>query len=595
MKRPWLKLILAALLLPVVLYGFVGYSDIGDLAPSNTEVLVAMPKPLQVLERVIDSELLATVASQEGGKGMSRSRQFWAGVKKYGVLLEGARHFVKSLYVAVPHNPTPGFSQTQLATYYVDLGFAGRVLSDVTKFGVIRLPGQPSFTAGYRVFLQPPLAIAFVDNFLVLGHINNVMGSLETLAGQTPTLNAAGDRLSRMQHLVEDDAQAAVFVFSRALFRAPSELSGRLDPRAFFKASAVDLAVGSVHLTEDGAAASLKIVPVPGKVVSPFTPEKTGSFSTAALPDDGTVVYAAMRLDRPADLAPVVLEMLDTSGQVNKLRRKIALLGLAKLMEYAGPEIAVVTDEDLGLQKPVFVWRVSQMEPLREFLENLSRNAASETAVLNTPLGPDGSLLGDLLMQAPNDEAIGNLLLQVDPAQRKAVAELAEQLRDKKIDLATLLAESQRLSVGGSTYFWRLSEERLLLSVDRNLVDRFAKNLAAGKLPPEFADEKSGIPTDGPVLAWINLVPWLNELATGLEHPAAKIAARRPHVAIGSRSDGTDLELVARLNVDIGLAPVTPRNLPWAAVFWILKGLSLLLGLYLGWVIVRAVLTIRSR
>jgi hypothetical protein len=584
--RVWLKIFFAALFLLAPLYVFLGYSDIGDVAPSNTDVLVIVNDPIELTDRVLATDFIDIIRRLDSAKTFDAYLTLWGRLSSTEWAYSLARRVVKTVYVAVPHDRAPNVEGVGIATFYVDLGLAGRVLSDLAQVGLFAPPGEVILHYNQRVFLQGPLAVAFLDNFAMFGARENVLASVGTLAGQELSLNATADRLARMQKLAQADAEVTALIFARQMFRPGDQGVGGFDPRAMLRAAAIDLAVLNVDLQPGGAAIDFRIEPLEGKVISPLTVEKTDAFATASLPDAGTVLYGALRLDRPADLAPMLLAALDKHGRLKKLTRKFALLMLKNMLQHTGQEMAVAyTEESPDL--PVYAFRVTDAAAMTEALAKLSREARKQVDALSQVVGPAGETIADQLSGLENKEGLQQLLAETPASLATKIESLAGKLDGNLRDVARWIQDAQRLSVGTSDYYWRMVGDTLLLSASPRLVDRFEKNLAAGNTPAALVDPDHDVPLDGPVLGWINLVPTLDKLTTSLADPAAWLAAKRPHLVIGSVTDGTDLTLRGFLSAEIGLRPRSPEGIVWRIGFWVGQGLLALFGLWLICVIVR--------
>ncbi|MDP8224822.1 MAG: hypothetical protein P9L99_15795 [Candidatus Lernaella stagnicola] len=593
MKRLWLQFLVAALLLPWPFYLFFGYSDIADLAPGNTEALIMVNDPVDWVDRAANSELALQLENHETGKALKPAFDLWRKSREKDWLFTGLRHFVRRVYIAFPHDRTPNLQQPEIMTFYVDLGFAGRVASDLMNFGVGFLKGQAVTHHGRPVIVQPPMAYAFLDNYFVAGSADNVMASVATMAGVESGVDAAGKRLARARRNAPD-ADIVFYVLSRTPFRVPSKPTGKIDARTFVNATGIDYAVGGLDIENGRWRAEFEIVAVPGKIVSPYTQRTGDPFATLSLPDSGTVGYAALRINRASELAPVMIGIFDSEGRLTKLRRQLLSLALQSLLDHAGHELAIVFSEEKMLSEPVYVFLVEDPAEMTSMLEKLSKTANEQAAALQAPVGTDGQSVGEKLAEVADSAQLNSLLQQLPAGVREKVAAVADQVTGGA-DLQRLLTDTQHLTLGTTSLFWRISDNRLVLSQSRTLADRYHRNLESGRPPDEFARAADFVPQDGPLVAWINLVPLLDKSAGDLSHPLAWLSAKRPRLAVGAVETGAGVKFLADLNMDIGLGESRDANAMWILLFWLLGGLVVLGGVVGGLIVVRGVLAIARR
>jgi hypothetical protein len=376
------------------------------------------------------------------------------------------------------------------------------------------------------------------------------------------------------------------------MFRPSPQVGRGLDPRGFFRASAIDAATANLTLTDDGVKLRLAIQPVAGKLVSPLTVSTPGPFTTRTAPDDGTLLYAALRLERPTELSAVLLEMLG-SDEMKSLKKKLTLLMLNTFFEYTSHEFAILLDEDLRGEFPVLVFELAKPDAMLELLAKLSKTAESQTSLLSMPYGPNGETLAALLADAAGGESAA-WLDKIPASQRPQIETLAKKIRAGLLDPKKILEDSQRIYMFGRSWHWRLGGNRLILATLPEHAERYLQNLTSGPAPKEMQDGAGAAPLDGPVLAWVNLASVLGKMFPDPEHPLNSLAAAHPRLAIGATTADGRFELRGAVPIALGLGK-PPGFSTWYVALHVMQYAGYLLALFCLYVAVRAVLTLATR
>jgi hypothetical protein len=566
----------------LVLFGLFGYRDFPHAAPAKTAVVATVNRPFNLADKVFDSEMLRKLfpPSSAGeadpqAEAVNALRAAWTSLKDRSFVVAAARFFVKSVRVAWTPVPAPDGHPVLTPALYVDGGFLARLAGLLMPRGLFPGPAKSFAYRGRRVFVADAASFAFIDNFVVIGPIEYVRAALDGLAGGSLARGDNGERFRRSLALCDRRADVSAIFLDMDLFRPARPL----DPRSFFAAAAIELAVANLELHEDGPRVQLALQPLSGKLACPLTTLTPGEFVTRALTGgDDVPVYVAARLEQPGALSAQLLDLLADPDDMKSLQKKLALMMIDTFFGYTGHEFAIVMDAGKA-DFPVCVFQLAKEKEMLELLGKLSKGSDSQPPLLSEPLGPGGKTLADSLEDLKDDAKLHEILAQAPSDKWTAIGELAQQVRSGHFNLEKLAQETHRVYMFGRSWHWRIARGLLILATTAEAADRYRTKIDLGAIAPLLQNGAAYVPVDGPFLAALDLRTFFAD-RTSLPGPLARAVGFMPKLAVGSRYSGFRLTIAAVAPSQLGLGAPTQVGLFWMTILHGLRGLVVAFGLF---------------
>lgn len=574
MKHPWLSLIVSGIVLILLSLLLLPSVEVEEIAPAGAGALVKISDPINIIEKMAGSELVRTMARMPALEPIAYLLTNWEKIKEETFFYSALLFFFKDVHVAIPADLSRYSLNEMPFTTYLDLGMAGRLISMVSRLGIFAQSRSYFRHRGHLMYHKGNQAAVFIRNMVILGSEKAVISAIDTYEGGKPSLQDNALRYEKSLNLVDSQADISVMLLSRSYFRAAESPEIFFDPRALISAPAVEAAVVNISIEDDGFYATLELQPFSGKVISRYTQDQQIPFKTLVLPDDGTMLYAAIRVEDPAAFGTLLLDTLSGDKNVKALRRKMASLILNSFLEYVDREMAVVIDADNPGKMPTMVLQVTDAEKVRAFFDKMAKAEMAKTSLLNRALGENGQELLEMLAENPTPANVEKLLNLLPVNLHAEVRLLAEKLREGAVSPDQVGLDEQRIGLFGYGWYWRMIEGNLILAPMPDLADRYEKNLQAGKPPKEFSVDNPAVPTDGSLVAWFNLAQVLNRLDPEREKPASWLAAKHPHVVVGVKSDTDRFVLAMQLPLKLDLTTFEARgSIGWKVAFYVLGAL----------------------
>jgi len=604
-------LIFSSAIVLFALYGLVGFNDFAHTAPKDAAIVVELHRPLELADKLLNSDIYARLfppaavplksapkkaplAEAMPADPLSAYPQRWRDLGDYSFARAAIQFAMKSCRFVL--TPTLGPAEKPVLTpaFFVDGGFLARLAGHLMPSGF--LPAPKSFDHhGRRIFVVDEFAFAFFDNYVVLGLTDDVRATVEAIVAGRLAKGENRDRYRRALALADKHADAAAIFLDDSLFRPAPNVAHGFDPRAFFPGGAVDLAVANVWLKEDGPRVRLVLSPYPGKMVNPLTITAPGEFLTRPLASDNVAVYVAARLERPAELSALLLDLLADSDEMKSLRKKLAMMMLDTFFGYTGHEFAIVLDSASAEPGnfPVCVFQLSKEHDMLDLLAKMSKSGDEAAEVLSLPLGPEGKPLSEAIDDLKDDAKLAELLAKVPADHRAALESIARRVRAGQAPLAAVERQAHRVNMFGRDWHWRITKSMLILATSAELADRYQNKLEHYSPPPLLQNDSPYVPIDGPFLAEASLAALLGKTAAG--GPAANFIELAPRLVVGGKYTRSRLTIFGAIPVRLGLANVYDGGLFWLSLLYGSRGLLLAVALACLALAVRAAYLLSGR
>jgi len=589
--------IIKIILIGPVIFGvlWIVFSDIEiqEILPSGVGAVVMLHHPIDSVEKAVGSEFVGTLSKRQGMEQLKDLLNFWENVRGREPIFTLYQLLFKKVYFSVPADLTNLARNQSIYTMYVEMGFVGQLVSFFGNRGFFRFSDQVAQHRGYALIRRKNDVVAYVRNFMIIGQMTHVVQSIDAFEGGISSLQDIEERYHKSLQVVDETADVSAVLLSSAYFRKGDSDAHLFDPRLFLSAPAIERAVLNLYLEEDGPSARLVVQAKPGKLVSPYTIDKPGEFRTITLPDADTFLYAALRLERPADLSTTLFDMFTADQEVSKLRQKLTVLLFNSFLEHMGSEIAVVMAYDELTGFPVVVFEVKQTEAVKKLLDKYAKVKDAQMAMHDLVMDDAGKKLVETILTTENPQQAEALLAKVPADQRAQVEMLVDKMRSEGTTLAELENDRRQISLFGRTLYYRLVDDHLILAPTSEAANRYEKNLTAKVVQPEFGADARLAPIDGPYLGYLNLAVPLSKSDPQRENYAGWLATRKPHLLIGSQVNDGKLIVTAHVPFEMGLTSVEANaSIPW---LFILIGGALVLTIlfvFLVYVFLKAVAAI---
>jgi hypothetical protein len=333
----------------------------------------------------------------------------------------------------------------------------------------------------------------------------------------------------------------------------------------------------------------MQMTGMPGKILSPLTNDKPQAHATVCLPDEGTYIYASVRVARPSALAPVLLSMVSGSQNMQPLQKKLVTLLLNSFLENTGDEVALALDFDTPGGFPTLLFQVRNMPEMKKILDRMAQSEELRRNALNLPVGANGETLLQLMARSPGTDELTQALRLYPAEQRAEIVALANKIRRGAITPDQIALDPQRIGMFGRALHWRIVDDYLVLAPLPDLANRYATNLRAKKALPELSANEKPITLDGPFLAWINFAAPLALADPTNERLPSWLAARHPRAVVGSKVTDERLQFDARLSFNLGVRATTLKTSTlWTGLLLLAEGLGFLLVAYCLYVAFKA-------
>lgn len=596
MKSRLLIIFVTGLLLIPFLWVLMSNVSIEEVVPAKTGALVRVDRPMDLAEKIVSARFVQDLAKQPKMDVLAALLSDWSGMRNKPTFLTAVNFFLKAVYVSAPSDLTRYGPMEMPFTTYFDLGLLGRAFSLMSTIGTFGGMGQVSTHRGHKVYVKNNVkAAVFFRNMMIQGPQSGVLKALDAYHGGGAALDEHAERYRRVVEMADQQADLQLMILSRSLFRPAEETQSFLDPRKFLSPAAIDGAALNAYFDDDGISVKMEIAAVPGKSVSPYTLDKPQQFATRFLPDEGTTLYAAMRVERPAALGNLLYEYFSGDQQVKKFRQKLVMLMLNTFLEYAGNELAVLVDENVtGL--PTVVFEMRDPEKITQLLDKTAQSEQARANALNLPVREDGQTLADSLAKGIPDEELDKLLQLVPADQRDEIKLIAKMIKDGLINADEVTLDNKRIGLFGRAMYWRVQGNHLILAPTPVAAERYRLNLQAQKMREKVEQAADAVPLDGPWLFWINLSPLLEKIDALGEEVTSWLTAKHPQIVVGSAAGSDRLTLVAKLPFDLGITNVKLSvSEGWTALLFAVQALFVLIAVVLAVVFLRALFQLMWR
>jgi len=589
--------IMKIILIGPVLFGvlWIAFSDIEiqQILPSGVGAVVMLHHPIDSVEKAAGSEFLGTLSKKQDMDQLKNVLNFWESVRGREPIYTLYQLLFKKVYFSVPADLTNLAENQSIYTMYVEMGFVGKLVSFFGNQGFFRFADQVAQHRGYALIRRKNDVVADVRNFMIIGRMTHVVQSIDAFEGGISSLQDSEERYHKSLDVIDDSADVSAVLLSSAYFRKGDSDEHLFDPRLFLSAPAVERAVLNLFLEDDGLSARLIVQAKPGKLVSPYTIDKPGEFRTITLPDTDTFLYAALRLERPAELSTTLFNMFTADQEVSKLRQKLTILLFNSFLEHMGSEIAVAMPYEDLLGFPVIVFEVKQTEAVKQLLDKYAKVKDAQTAMHDLVMDDVGKKLVETILTTENQQQAKALLDKVPAEQRAQVETLLGKMREDGATFAELEKDRRQINLFGRTLYYRLVDDHLILAPTSEAANRYEKNLAAKVMQPEFSADTRQAPIDGPYLGWINLAAPLAKSDPTGESYTGWLATRKPHLLIGSQMNDGKMIVTAQLPFEMGLTAVEAKaSIPWLLILFGGGLVLTILFLFLVYVFLKAVAAI---
>ena len=544
MKRPWLRLILPALFLVVVGWLFFTSLKIDQAFPPNTAAVIQFRSPLELADKICGHDLVRSLVKLPELKEAEGFLVDWNKLRSRSDLLTAALYYIKSAGLLILPDKSPNSQSRWPFVIYCDLGWLGRTAS--AAGALLPNSGKPSYR-GYEIHRTGEFAACLVRNLVLAGPEANVRLAIDAVEGGSGRATEALDRYKKTLALADRQADLTAIILDRSIFQAPPEKKGGFDFRSFLSAPAIDQAAMNVYLGHDDLSVRLALVPVPGKTISPLTLDRPGRFISFPLLDERTLIYAAIRVERPTALSPLLLDALSGDREGQKLRQKLAMLMLNTFLEYSGHELAVMFDDQYPAGLPTLVFQIPEPEKALEAMNKMTKSSDASNNVLNFPIGEGGLTLAQTLKNKISQSELEKLLTLLPPDQRMEVTDLARRIRDGSLQPEEVIMDPQRIAFYGHALHWRLADHLLILAPLPDLAQRYQHNFDANQPLAWLAGQNPPVPLDGPFVGWINLAGLIAGISEDRQLWMGPVAEGQPRLMIGTRAQEKQLEITVKL------------------------------------------------
>lgn len=578
------RLIFFGGLLLITLFTLVGFHDLDRLAPADTGILAIVQRPTELLVKLDGARLLRLLASPAREDDTEAAASQEAAFVDDPLTMGFLRYFVKKAYVRLPREWSAARQLERQVTVYADLGLPGRVISLLARCGWLAITENRTVYHGYPIFLEEAAAVAFADNFAIIGPEAQVRASLDVLDGSVPALDTDGDDYRLAEESLDPSADVSLLIFGRDLFRPPLAKAGRFDPRLVLNPSGIRCGAADLTFDARGVRGRLVLAAAPNLDVAPMLHDQPGEFATASLADEQTTAYLGFRLGAPTGLTPILLDLYDPLREQDKTVRALAQWLFDTLLKHLATEMALLAPPEQSGAEPVLIARIADQAEVRRLLARkttITGVSSRHAWLFAAPRRENGPSLAEDVLALKSVEELDALLAEIPAENRGEVGLMAkkviggtEEFRRKfLIDSQSIWRQNQRGPV--AYWHWRFAGDFLIVAASSELAEEYRRKLEAGRIPETMTGERF-YPVNGNVLARLDLTGPLRKLKSNRMLRIQDLLEQRPQLFLGARKDGANLvvagEAPLRLNV-----PEAVNGEQWVLIFKILHGLAYVL------------------
>lgn len=577
-----IRIVFFSILLLVSVFGLFGYHHIDHLAPADAGILAIIDHPAELLVKLDGAQLIRLLASPAPEGDMEEAVVQEVSFIEDPLTMGFLRYFIKKAYMCLPREWSPEQKLERQVTAFADLGFPGRILSLAARFGVIQLTEDRTEYHGYPIFLEGSLAVAFADNFAIVGPEAQVRASLDALDGSLTGLDTGSEDFRQAVKHADPQADVTLLIFGRELFRPPLAKAGRFDPRLILNAGGIRSGTVNLTIEANGVRGRLYLTASPNLDVAPLLHEQRGAFATAALAAAPQAAYLGLRLGKPTGLAPILTELYDPLHEQDRAVREMAQWLFDTLLKYLATEMAIVMPADAAGAEPVLIARIANQAEVRRILARKTtiKGVASQQAwFFAMPRQEGGKSLAEEILDLKSVEELAPLLAGIPTEQRGEISLMAKKViagspdfrRDFLIDSQSIWRRNERGPV--AFWHWRFAGDFLVVASTSERAEEFQRKLEASPAPVMPAGGEQAYPADGTLLAEADLTGLLKKIRGSRLLRVTDLLAQKPRVFLGAIKEGPDLLMSGEAPMKLDVPQVIVGG-SWVLVFRILHGLA---------------------